>query len=173
MKTKKNKSNFLFKCFAFSLMLLVVSCSKDTYDTSSNENSALYKKVLADPLFENFDKAFYEFKINALKYSGSDSVDSELAENLKLDISNKKIKSYAELVERKEAIGYNDYEARSKVKINYGTAKLALMNKYPELAQNKAAFNLFLAKNSKYQMTPDIVKSALAENKNSRMYAKK
>lgn len=172
MKTKKNRSNFLIKYVAFTLVLFVVSCSKDSYNTLSNDNSALYEKVLADPLFENLDKASYEVKINALKYGG-EKIDSNLASILIEDIKNNKIKSQEDIVKRKEALGYKDYDLRSKARMKYGIAYLELMKKYPELAQNKTEFNLFLAKNSKYQMTPDIVRKALAENKNSRMYAEK
>ena len=170
MKTEKSRNNFLLKCFAVTLVLFIVSCSKDSYESLTSDSSALSKKVLADPLFENLDKAFYAYKINAIKYGGTDSVDPELAENLKSDITNRKIKSQADLVKLKEAIGYKDYEARTKVKFNYATAKLALMKKYPELNQNKEEFNLFLAKNTKYQITLDTLRKLLTENKNARKY---
>ncbi|WP_304200754.1 hypothetical protein [Flavobacterium alvei] len=176
MKSKKIslrfKNQLLLKCFAIALVFFSMSCSKDSYESLSSNNSAFAKKVLADPLFENLDKASYEVKINALKYGG-EKIDQNLAAILTEDIKNNKITSQEELVKRKEAIGYKDYDLRSKTRMEYAMAYLALMKKYPELAQNKAAFSEFLAKNSKHQISFETSRKLLAENKNSRMYVEK
>lgn len=47
------------------------------------------------------------------------------------------------------------------------------MNKYPELAQNKADFEDFFSKNSKYKISSDTVKKLLIENKKTRNYVEK
>jgi hypothetical protein len=175
MEVKKmripSKNQFIWKCFAMVLVIVSLSCSKDTYESLSS-NSALSNKLLSDPLFEKLGKADYEVKINAIKYRG-EKIDQKAAAILAEDIKNNKIKSKEELVKRKEAIGYKDYQIRSKARLEYGTTYLALMKKYPELAQNKADFYAFFAKNNKFIIPLETVRKLLIENKNSTSYVEK
>ena len=169
MKVKKMriplKNQFIWKGFAIVLVIFSLSCSKDTYTYESlSSNSALSNKLVSDPLFEKLGKADYEVKINAIKYRG-EKIDQEAAAILAEDIKNNKIKSKEELVKRKEAIGYKDYELRSKARLEYGMTYLALMKKYPELAQNKADFHAFFAKNNKSQIPFETMRKLLIENR--------
>lgn len=175
MKVKKMriplKKQFIWSCFAMTLVIVSLSCSKDTYESLSS-NSALSNKLLSDPLFEKLGKADYEMKTNAIKYGG-EKIDQEADAILTEDIKSGKIKSKEELVKRKEALGYKDYELRSKARLEYGMTYLALMKKYPELAENKADFYAFFAKNNTSKIPVETIRKLLIENRKSRSYVEK
>ncbi|MBK0370583.1 hypothetical protein [Flavobacterium agrisoli] len=164
MKPKQKHTKFLLPYFMVAISIFMVSCSKDSYETVTDVNNSAYDKVKTDPLFIALDKARHDSEIIALTYSGTDVVAADAEEQTKKAILSRKIKSQEEIAKFKEALGYRDYEKRSKVRLDYAYASLAFYKKYPEY-KNNDEFKMYMIKNSKYKLSMDTIKKMLNQNK--------
>lgn len=141
----------------FGILIGLFSCAKEQTDLNANsivtENGQISKKLVNDPLFENFDKAYYEMSQDLLKYSG-EIIDREKSKKLNEDYKAGKFKTVQEFVIAKEKIGFTDFYKRTKTRLYALKTREDLYVKYPELKTLPLkTFLKFYHENRKYKLS--------------------
>jgi hypothetical protein len=168
MKILKNEKLLKFRLkktvfinfFVVALILFSISCVQD----SMVNNGEISRRILLDPTFENLDKAYYDVELNLLKYQ-NEKADENMIKAIKVDVKNRKIKSYDEFCERFEKAGKKNFKERFKANLRYSKYQFDMYKKYPEFAENKRKFITFFMANRKHKVSTDDQLEYLSNNK--------